>query len=137
MIEDEAIASQLEALLTPAITSQENYYRQLGMRQRILTLPLMVAAVLTLLWRDVAGVTELTRMLAREGGLWCDRLKVSQQALSQRFLTFPASLFEIVIDLMHLVSLLLVLALCLVAFSRSSEAAPEGKAKGKGQRAKG
>ncbi len=94
MSEDEAIASQLEALLTPAITSQENYYRQLGMRQRILTLPLMVAAVLTLLWRDVAGVTELTRMLAREGFLWCDRLKVSQQALSQRFLTFPASLFE-------------------------------------------
>ena len=94
MMEDEEIASQLEALLTPAITSQENYYRQLGMRQRILTLPLMVAAVLTLLWRDVAGVTELTRMLAREGFLWCNRMKVSQQALSQRFLTFPASLFE-------------------------------------------
>ncbi len=33
-------------------------------------------------------------MLAREGFLWCARLKVSQQALSQRFLTFPASLFE-------------------------------------------
>ncbi len=63
MMEDEAITSQLEALLTPAITSQENYYRQLGIRQRILTLPLMVAAVLTLLWRDVAGVRELTRML--------------------------------------------------------------------------
>ncbi|MGK7917964.1 MAG: IS4 family transposase [Prochloraceae cyanobacterium] len=94
MIEDEVIASQLEDLLTPAITSQENYYRQLGMRQRILTLPLMVAAVLTMLWRDVAGVRELTRMLAREGFLWCNRLKVSQQALSQRFLTFPAQLFE-------------------------------------------
>ena len=36
MVEDEAIASQLEALLTPAITSQENYYRQLGLRDRIL-----------------------------------------------------------------------------------------------------
>jgi hypothetical protein len=94
MMEDEEIASQLEALLTPAITSQENYYRQLGMRQRILTLPLMVAAVLTILWRDVAGVRELSRMLAREGFLWCNRLKVSQQALSQRFLTFPAVLFE-------------------------------------------
>ena len=94
MMEDEASASQLEDLLTPAITSQENYYRQLGMRQRILTLPLMVAAVLTLLWRDVAGVTELTRMLAREGFLWCNRVKVSQQALSQRFLSFPAFLFE-------------------------------------------
>jgi len=41
----------------------------IGLRDRILNLPLMVAAVLTLLWRDVAGVTELTRMLAREGFL--------------------------------------------------------------------
>ena len=94
MVEDEAIASQLSALLTPAITSQENYYRQLGLRGRILNLPLMVAAVLTLLWRDVAGVTELTRMLAREGFLWCRPTTVTQQAMSQRFLSFPASLFE-------------------------------------------
>ena len=47
MIEDEIIANQLEALLTPAITNQKNYYRQLGLRDRILNLPLMVAAVLT------------------------------------------------------------------------------------------
>ena len=72
MVEDKAIADQLEALLTPAITSQENYYRQLGLRDRILNLPLMVAAVLTLLWRDVASVTELTRILARESFLWCN-----------------------------------------------------------------
>lgn len=94
MVEDEVIASQLEALLTPAITAQENYYRQLGLRDRILNLPFMVAAVLTLLWRDVAGVTELTRMLAREGFLWCRPKTVSQQAISQRFLMFPACLFE-------------------------------------------
>lgn len=94
MVEDEEIASQLSALLTPAITSQENYYRQLGMRGRILNLPLMVAAVLTLLWREVAGVTELTRMLAREGFLWCRPTTVTQQAMSQRFLSFPATLFE-------------------------------------------
>jgi hypothetical protein len=94
MVEDEVIAEQLEALVTPAITRQENYYRQLGLRDRILNLPLMVAAVLTLLWRDVAGVTELARMLSREGFLWCSPLVVSQQAISQRFLTFPAQLFE-------------------------------------------
>jgi hypothetical protein len=94
MVEEEVIASQLSALLTPAITSQENYYRQLGLRARILNLPLMVAAVLTLLWRDVAGVTELTRMLAREGFLWCRPTTVTQQAMSQRFLSFPACLFE-------------------------------------------
>ncbi len=33
-------------------------------------------------------------MLAREGFLWYDRLQISQQALSKRFLTFPAELFE-------------------------------------------
>lgn len=94
MVEDEVIAKQLERLLTPAITNQENYYRKLGLRERILNLPLMMAAVLTLLWRDVAGVRELTRMLARDGFLWCNPTKVSQQAVSQRFLTFPSELFE-------------------------------------------
>ncbi|MEA5536828.1 IS4 family transposase, partial [Crocosphaera sp. XPORK-15E] len=94
MIEDEVISGQLSALLTTAIANQRKSGRTLGLRDRILTLPLMVAAVLTLLWRDVAGVRELTRILAREGFLWCDRLKVSQQALSKRFLTFPAELFE-------------------------------------------
>ena len=94
MVEDETISSQLKALLIPAITRQEKYYRQLGLRDRILNLPLMVAAVITLLWRDVAGVAELTRMLAREGFLWCSPKTVSQQAIAQRFLSFPAQLFE-------------------------------------------
>jgi hypothetical protein len=39
-------------------------------------------------------VTELTRMLAREGFLWCRPTTVTQQAMSQRFLSFPAALFE-------------------------------------------
>ncbi|MEG3929488.1 IS4 family transposase, partial [Microcoleus sp. T3_D1] len=94
MIEDEVIAQQLEALLTPAMLNQENSYRQLKLRDRILNLPLMMAAVLTLLWRDVAGVRELTRMLTRDGFLWCNPTSVSQQALSQRFLTFTDELFE-------------------------------------------
>lgn len=94
MVEDRVIAEHLTALLTPVITSQSRFFRELGLRDRILTLPLMVAAVVTLLWRDVPGVTELTRLLETEGFLWCGKIKVSQQALSQRFLTFPAILFE-------------------------------------------
>ena len=35
MVEDKVIAEQLERLLTPAITNQENYYRQLGLREVI------------------------------------------------------------------------------------------------------
>jgi hypothetical protein len=54
----------------------------------------MVAAVLTMVWRQVPSVHELTRMLVREDLLWCTAVQVSQQALSQRFLTFPAELFE-------------------------------------------
>ena len=42
----------------------------------------------------MAGVTELTRILAREGFLWCNPTKVTQQAVSTRFLNFPAELFE-------------------------------------------
>ena len=91
---NEEIANQLEALLTPAIFAQQAYYRQLGLRARILNLPLMVAVVLTMLWRQVPGVQELTRLLAREDLLWCRVTKVSQQALSERFLVFPAELFE-------------------------------------------
>jgi hypothetical protein len=54
----------------------------------------MVAAVLTMLWRQVPSVNELSRMLVREDLLWCRAVKVSQQALSQRFLAFPSELFE-------------------------------------------
>ena len=66
---NEEIAHQLEALLTSAIAAQQKYYRQLGLRDHVFNLSLMVAAVLTLLWRQVPGVQELTRLLAREDSL--------------------------------------------------------------------
>lgn len=91
---NEVIEKQMEELVSPAVTRQMAYYRELGLRSRILNLPLMVAAVLTMVWRQVPSVHELTRMLARENLLWCEAVKVSQQALSQRFLSFPAELFE-------------------------------------------
>ncbi len=40
------------------------------------------------------GVRELNRLLAREGFLWVKPTQVTQKALSQRFLSFPAQLFE-------------------------------------------
>jgi hypothetical protein len=63
---DEVIEQQFKELLSPSVFSQETYYRSLGMRSRILNLPLMVAALLTLIWRQVPSVHELTRMLNRE-----------------------------------------------------------------------
>ena len=93
-VESEAIAAHLEELVNPIVHNQMAYYRELGLRERILSLPLMVAAVLTLLWRQVPSVNELSRMLSRENLLWCKAVKVSQQALSKRFLEFPSVMFE-------------------------------------------
>src|ERR671932_2787786 len=91
---DTAVAERLEHLVKPAVFAELAYYRQLGMRNRLLSLPVMVAVVLTLIWRRVPGVCTLTRMLNRERLLWTQPTKVSQPALSERFLTFPAELFE-------------------------------------------
>jgi len=62
---NEAINEHIQKLLSPLIYSQQAYYRSLGLRDRILTLPLMVAAIVilaivTLLWRQVPSVHELT-----------------------------------------------------------------------------
>jgi hypothetical protein len=91
---DEVVEARLESLLEPAVLGQQGYARLLGLRERIVSFPVMVEAVLTLLWRQVPSVCELSRVLAREGCLWAPQLKVSQQALSQRFLSFPAELFQ-------------------------------------------
>jgi hypothetical protein len=93
-VDNKAISRQLEDLVKPSVYNQQAYYRSLGMRDRILSLPLMLAAVLTLVWRQVPSCRELNRMLARENLLWAKATCVSQQALSQRLLTFPAELFE-------------------------------------------
>ena len=92
--DNQALNNHIIQLLSPMVYSQSAYYQTLGMRDRILNLPLMVAAVLTLLWRQVPSVNELTRMLHREDLLWAKAAQVSRQALTQRFLTFPHQIFE-------------------------------------------
>ena len=69
-VDNQAISQQLENLVKPCVYNQLAYYRGLEMRARILSLPLMLAAVLTLVWRQVPSVRELNRMLAREDLLW-------------------------------------------------------------------
>ena len=95
---DAEIEQRLHELVKPAVFAEVAYYRQLGLRNRLLTLPVMVALVLALIWRRVPGVCTLQRMLARERILWAEPTVVSQPALSERFLTFPAVLFERVLE---------------------------------------
>ena len=91
---------QIEAQLTdaqrvhPATLAQLDYYWRLGLRERILTLPVMVGLVLSMIWRQIGGVSELTRLLQSQKMLWVEPRKVSQQAVSERLMSLPAELFE-------------------------------------------
>ena len=90
---DEETAKRIEEVIHPATLAQIDYYQQLGLRERTLTLPIMVAVVISLIWRQFASVSEALRVLKLQGLLWADPLQVSQQALSERLRTLPAKLF--------------------------------------------
>lgn len=92
-LSDVEVEARLSELVSPATYALVNYYRQLGLRERILTLPVMVAMVLTMVWRQVPSVNELVKMLARESLLWTPPIKVSQQAVDLRLRSLPGELF--------------------------------------------
>jgi hypothetical protein len=99
--DNEVIQGRIKSLLTPSIFGQLAYYRSLGLRSRLLSLPVMVAAVLMMLWRQIPSVCELTKLIGREDLFWTPKVKVSQQALSKRLLIFPAELFQrVLMDLL-------------------------------------
>jgi hypothetical protein len=95
---DEQIAERLTEIVHPATLAQVALFHRLGLRERVLNLPVMVALVLSMVWRQVGEVTELAKMLSTEGLLWAEPRRVSQQALSERFRTFPAILFLRVLE---------------------------------------
>ena len=90
---DEQIAERLTEIIHPATLAQVAHFHRLGLRERVLNLPVMVALTLSMVWRQIGAVNELAKMLRTEGLLWAEPRKVSQQALSERFRTFPARLF--------------------------------------------
>jgi hypothetical protein len=95
---DEQVAARLMEIVHPATLSQLEHYRQLGLRARILSLPVMVGLVLSMIWRQVNGVCELTRLIRTEVLLWAPPLRVTQQAISERLCSLPAELFVRVLE---------------------------------------
>lgn len=90
----EAVTERLAELIHPATLAQLDHFRALGLRERVLTLPVMVALVLSMVWRQIGSVAELHRLLERDGLLWTAPTPVRRQSLLDRLRTFPASLFE-------------------------------------------
>jgi len=95
---DEVIAARLAEVIHPLTLGQAGHYARLGLRHRPLTLPVMVALVLSMIWRQVGSVSTLVLLLERQGFLWAGPVRVSQQALSLRLRVFPAALFRQVLD---------------------------------------
>src|SRR5215216_2980321 len=91
---DAQIEAQLTEIIRPATLNQVAYFHDLGLRERILNLPVMMAFVLSLIWRHLGSVTEAVRVLKHEGLLWVETVQVSQQAVEQRLGSLPAVLFE-------------------------------------------
>lgn len=91
---DEKTVQRLRELLQPAIEAHQTLYQKLGLRKRHLTLSVMVAIVVSMIWRQLGGGgSEIARLLRTEGLLWVPVLIVSQQAISERLRFFPPELF--------------------------------------------
>jgi len=91
---DAKIEQRLTELLKPAIEAQEPRCKELGLRNRSLPLSVMVAVVISIIWRQIgSGGTEIACLLELEGLLWVTHCFVSQQAVSERLRVFPSELF--------------------------------------------
>lgn len=91
---EEQVAERLHDIIHPATLAQVAHFHQEGLRERTLTLPVMMAFLLSLIWRQMGGVCELARLVQTEAMLWAEPVKVSQQALSLRLSNLPSKLFE-------------------------------------------
>jgi len=92
---DESLVEQMELVVHPAVYGQLDMYRALGLRTRILTLPVMVGFMLGLLWRQIGSVREAVRVLHDEGMLWIEPIEeITVQAMLARMNHMPAELFR-------------------------------------------
>ena len=90
----QVVLTQIHQLLTPAVFNQYAYYYSLGGKGRILTLPLMTAAGLFLLWRNVYSVQKLVKFFAQNDLIWCREFSLSQRERINRILLMPAELLQ-------------------------------------------
>lgn len=92
----EEIEQQLWKLLQPDNFTPMHLMKgknEKKLRARVLTLPVMMAVVVSLVYRQIAGLREVIRVLSEEGLMWVTPVDVSVQALSKRLQTLPVALF--------------------------------------------
>lgn len=95
----EELEARVGQLLSPSLLAPRQLERgspdpagkPIRMRQRLLTLPVVMAIILGMVFRRLPSLAEVQRLLARDGLLWVKPLQVSSQAITQRLDTMPAT----------------------------------------------
>src|ERR671924_1400602 len=95
----EDVEQRLLEVLSPSLLAPRQLERRdprqpqrlIRMRQRLLTLPVIVAIMVSLVWRRVPSIAEGQKVLAREGLLGIAPLQVSPQAITKRLAVLPAA----------------------------------------------
>src|SRR5438105_13219769 len=95
----EEVEQRLMDVLSPSLLAPRQLerrdphqpHRLIRMRQRILTLPVMVAIIVSLVWRRVPSIAEMQKVLARAGLLGGAPLQVSPQAITKRLDALPVA----------------------------------------------
>lgn len=94
------VERSLRELLSPALLAPRQMERHnpkdpnkpIRMRARLLTLPVMMVIILSLVFRRLPSLAQAQRLLEEDGLLWVYPLKVSQQAINRRLDTLPAQI---------------------------------------------
>jgi hypothetical protein len=79
----EAGEQRLMDVRSPSLLAPRQPHRRIRMRQRRLTLPVMVAILVRVVWRRVPSIAEGQQVLAPEGLLGGAPLRVSPQAIGR------------------------------------------------------
>jgi len=95
----EAVEQRLLDVLSPALLAPRQLERRdprqpqrlIRRRQRLLTLPVIVAVMVSVVWRRVPSIAEVQQVLAREGLMGMAPLQVSPQAITKRLDVLPAA----------------------------------------------
>lgn len=74
---DEQVTQRLTDLVHPATLPQVAYSHELGLRKRVFTLPLMVAIVLSMIWRQLGAVTQVVRLMQTKSLLWAQPQRIT------------------------------------------------------------
>lgn len=91
----EQIEQQLFSWVSPgSFKPLRDVETQQKLRERLLTLPVMMAVVVSLVYRRIPSLSEVLRVLEIEGLLWVEPLKVTKLALSKRLAIMFLTLFS-------------------------------------------